>query len=270
MTFYSDVVRRLDDDLAVSFGYLDHLHNNTCFRLEAEYILFVSKSNNFLLSIGNQIISMLYGQMILLDKPLGLKVLAGEAIYIGFNGNLPRHYIHIENVGEKLEFIWNNPVFTYIDDIEALDKDHVNNKVAIIKLGFSVLIELWSYKKTMNKKPRIIVDAVTIIESEYQYLQGIDDLADRMGLSKSYLIRLFSIHMGITPGRFMEKYRIQKAKSFLLVDSISIEVVAQMCGFSSANYFSKVFKKCVGISPSDYIKQNERSSDNIIPGELYL
>ncbi len=272
MTNNSDVLKYLDDDIAISFGYLDHLYNNTYPGIEAEYVIIVSKSNNLLLSKGGDKTSLLFDQMLLVTGGyfLDLKVLVGDGVFVGLSGNLPRRYIHAENIGEKLTFILNNAIYAHIEEIEALNKEQAVNIAAITKLGFSILIELWAYKKTVNKIPKIISDAVALIENEYQYLQGVDDLADRMGLSKSYIIRLFTVHMGISPGRFMEKYRVQKAKSFLLIDSITIEVAAQLCGFSSANYFSKVFKKCVGTSPSNYIKGNEPQSDIVIPDEFYL
>lgn len=101
--------------------------------------------------------------------------------------------------------------------------------------------------------PSLVRDAAALIEAEYAYLYGIDELADRLEVSKHHLIRLFSANTGISPGKYLIDIRISHAK--LLLQSrgnTPVEIIAGACGYSCANYFSKVFRKHTGLTPTEY------------------
>ena len=83
----------------------------------------------------------------------------------------------------------------------------------------------------------------------------IEKISKGINVSKSVLYRLFHSHFGKTLGSFLNSKRIEYARSLLLDTSMSIEEISEEAGFSSASYFSKVFKKEVGISPLKYRKK---------------
>ena len=56
----------------------------------------------------------------------------------------------------------------------------------------------------------------------------------------------------MSPVRFVTKMRIDYAKELLAANRRSVSEIAEMCGFSNAYYFSNVFKKQTGFSPSQY------------------
>lgn len=123
--------------------------------------------------------------------------------------------------------------------------------------------------------PSLAKDAVFLIESEYLYLYGVDDLADRLEVTKHHLIRVFSAASGISPGKYLTEVRIAQAKKMLRIgDDTPLEIIAGACGYSCANYFSKAFKKQTGLTPSEYAKAFRRDSKNtdtaLLPEELYL
>lgn len=106
-----------------------------------------------------------------------------------------------------------------------------------------------------KKYPPLVQDAAALIETEYAYLYGIDELADRLAVSKNHLIRVFSASAGISPGRYLTDIRLYHAK--LLLESgenTPMEIIAGACGYSCANYFSKAFKKYTGLTPTEYMK----------------
>lgn len=101
--------------------------------------------------------------------------------------------------------------------------------------------------------PLLARDAVSLIEAEYAYLYGIDELADRLEVTKHHLIRVFSAAFCISPGKYLADVRIFHAKNLLRgAAETPLEIIAGACGYSCANYFSKVFKKHTGMTPSDY------------------
>ncbi len=109
----------------------------------------------------------------------------------------------------------------------------------------------------MNKQqhPSLVRDAVALIETEYAYLYGIDELADRLEVTKHHLIRVFSANTGISPGKYLTDIRMYHAKKMLQAcGDTPMEIIAGACGYSCANYFSKVFKKHTGLTPTDYVR----------------
>ena len=69
-----------------------------------------------------------------------------------------------------------------------------------------------------------------------------------------YFRRLFKEKYGISPMRYINVNRLKRAKNLLIEDEMSISEISQYCGFLDGYSFSRVFKKWVGISPSEYKK----------------
>lgn len=70
--------------------------------------------------------------------------------------------------------------------------------------------------------------------------------------NRADLIKNFKEELGMTPIQFLIKYRIEKAKNLLKDESESIYDVSFKTGFSDMSYFSKIFRKIVGVTPSTY------------------
>lgn len=71
-------------------------------------------------------------------------------------------------------------------------------------------------------------------------------------MSKSYISKIFREEMQCSITDYINKIRIMKSKSFLMDRSLSIDDIAAMTGFTDKSYFTKVFKKIIGISPGKY------------------
>ncbi|WP_433136318.1 helix-turn-helix domain-containing protein [Actinomadura nitritigenes] len=80
----------------------------------------------------------------------------------------------------------------------------------------------------------------------------IDDMARTAMFSKFHFTRVFQRVTGVSPGRFLSAIRLQEAKRLLLTTSLSVTEIGQQVGYTSVGTFSTRFKKCVGLSPSDY------------------
>ncbi len=97
-----------------------------------------------------------------------------------------------------------------------------------------------------------------------QYLSQpfkIDDIAKTAGLSTSYLSTLFKKETGFTISAYITHKRIEKATRLLKSTSLPIQNVASYVGYNDNNYFTKVFKKHMGMTPSDFRMSN---TDNTI------
>ena len=81
---------------------------------------------------------------------------------------------------------------------------------------------------------------------------SVGTLAGRMHLSERQLTRVFGSELGATPADYVERLRVERARSLLETDGTSLESVASRCGFTSAEVMRRAFHRRIGASPSDY------------------
>ncbi len=101
----------------------------------------------------------------------------------------------------------------------------------------------------------LVEEAVTYIQAHLRESIRIQDLAARAGLSDVTFLRRFYKSLGETPGRYVMRKRLEKAKRLLTQSSLKIHQIASVCGFESPYYFSNQFKKETGLTPSAYRQQ---------------
>ena len=94
----------------------------------------------------------------------------------------------------------------------------------------------------------------------YAGLYGVEELSERLGFSKSHLVRAFTAALGVSPGRYLTSVRIEAAMRLLLHREYTLDVIASLCGFSGANYLCRVFKKTTGRSPTQWRAMAGRSA----------
>lgn len=74
-------------------------------------------------------------------------------------------------------------------------------------------------------------------------------LARAVGLSPAQLRRLFARHCACSPGTWLMRHRLQRAEELLARTSLSVQEVADECGFADAFWFSRLFRRERGVSP---------------------
>ena len=89
------------------------------------------------------------------------------------------------------------------------------------------------------------------IHTHYSSDIHVQDIADYCKCSRSYISHIFKKNMNRSIPVYINEVRISQAKRMLLHEN-SITKVCEACGFSNPSYFSSVFGKCVGMSPSQY------------------
>lgn len=82
--------------------------------------------------------------------------------------------------------------------------------------------------------------------------ESIEDVARRLGYGKSRLYSLFTHEVGMAPNDYRQRVRIKRCCERLTQTSDSITAIGIENGFHSSQYFARVFKKYVGVTPSDY------------------
>ena len=81
---------------------------------------------------------------------------------------------------------------------------------------------------------------------------SLDEIADHLLISKSYLCRLFQKNLGISVQQYIHHTRIEQAKEYLNDFRLKIYEVAELTGFNSSTHFNIVFKKIMRCTPAEY------------------
>lgn len=90
------------------------------------------------------------------------------------------------------------------------------------------------------------------IEANYTRNISLEDVSREVNISTYYLSRIFKEAMGKNFIDYLTDLRIEKAKELLSTTSYSMKEICMMSGYSDPNYFSKTFKKNVGVTPTEY------------------
>ena len=123
---------------------------------------------------------------------------------------------------------------------------------AVSQLAFALLCELSGADSAAPSLPPLVTAAIEDIRQNYAGLYGVEELSERLGVSKSHLVRTFTAAVGVPPGRYLTTVRIEAAMRLLLHREYTLDVIASLCGFSGANYLCRVFKKETGHSPAQW------------------
>ena len=90
------------------------------------------------------------------------------------------------------------------------------------------------------------------IDDNYREDIALQDIAGFFGYSDVYFCKLFKQNFGMNFITYLNEYRMDRAKQLLSDPMINIKDVSAMAGYRDANYFTRVFKRMVGKTPSEY------------------
>lgn len=140
---------------------------------------------------------------------------------------------------------------------------HVWNKRNLwsIQSSFSILYGLYAEAvKSKNKryvKQNHLFSQITsyIVENYTSPHLMVSEIAGHTNISEVHLRRIFKAAANTTPMKYVNFLRLEKAKNMLTDSNFSIREIALAVGFEDAYYFSRLFKKEVGVSPTEYKKR---------------
>jgi len=102
------------------------------------------------------------------------------------------------------------------------------------------------------EKSERINTVLLYLQTNYMRKLTSADIEREVSYNFDYLNQLFSRHLHISIFKMLENIRMEEAKHILQTRSLSIREIAQEVGYSDETYFSKVFKKHTGFTPSEY------------------
>lgn len=124
-------------------------------------------------------------------------------------------------------------------------------------LTLGELLRLLSKCETTQISGDPVSAIVTYINQNFGSIHHISQIADQFYISRFHLCRVFKEAMKMTVVDYLNRVRIKNACQYLRASDKDMGEICLLCGFHDPAYFSNVFKKITGITPSQYRKNGE-------------
>ena len=119
-------------------------------------------------------------------------------------------------------------------------------------LAVELTSEVRDYLISTQCESKLIKEASEYLFVHYNQAISLEVLANKFNVNKYYLAHLFKKETKKSIGEYIEEIRLMRAKEMLRDNAFSISEVANLVGYPDNNYFTKVFKKKTGFTPSKY------------------
>lgn len=136
-----------------------------------------------------------------------------------------------------------------IENIAAVEA--ANDLFADMVLSYCRLVRKYTARHYSPQVERTVL----LIETDLSQDLSLRSLSEQLNISAGYLSSLFHKETGKTVTEYVSEKRAEYAASLLRESSLQVQTVAQYCGVPDVNYFSKIFKRCYGVTPREYRRQ---------------
>ena len=159
--------------------------------------------------------------------------------------------------------------FGYLNIKGTFDKKIIENyffmvmatkedKITSTYYFYKLLSELKFENSKQNKKTNVD-EICDYIESHVAEINGITDLCRKFNYHRNHITQLFKSQLGITPHEYIKEQKIIFAKNLLLTSSLSIDAVAEKCGYDNVSTFFRQFKTSVKMTPKKYRDKHSKN-----------
>lgn len=113
---------------------------------------------------------------------------------------------------------------------------------------------------TLLKNVQIVEDAISFLEQNYKQTITLSDMAKEFNYSSVYFNTLFKHYTGTTFHKYLQKLRCEKAKEMLRKTDLTVAAICENVGYQDIKQFFILFKKIVGLTPSEYRKKHRQKT----------
>ncbi len=230
------------------------------------YELFVMMSGHTELMSEDHIINLVNGDVALFRKNTLHKNNGGTShgrYAVNFSERYLSQYFTQDAISELLSCFEHEKI--------SIPKEYFGHVAALLKRmeghgrEYSYLAALLTLLKDISaindekreRSGRSNVDSILeYINKNYGTIENVDEIADAVHMSKSYLCQKFKRETDMTITEYLNSIRIKNACK-MLSDGCNVTDTSLMCGYSAPSYFCKMFKNIVNMTPSEYRRYDE-------------
>jgi AraC-like DNA-binding protein len=110
----------------------------------------------------------------------------------------------------------------------------------------------------LDDYPLSILRVLSYVDHHLGDPLGVERLARIAGLSRAHFVRTFTVTVGTSPSSYVARQRLHASQRLLTATDATVADIAVECGFADGNYFSKVFRRYMNQSPSEFRAQQSR------------
>lgn len=148
----------------------------------------------------------------------------------------------------------------FISEKYAIMIEHAETPSELDKIHSNMVAEYsdLTIRKSKSDKLTIVEIAENYIEMHFLEDISMEEMAGKLHVHPSHLMRAFKKEKGITISHYRNMRRIKEAKELILFSNLSMTEIAIMVGFSNPQYFSRFFKEVEGITPVEFKKNRKK------------
>ncbi|MED1468881.1 AraC family transcriptional regulator [Bacillus salipaludis] len=130
----------------------------------------------------------------------------------------------------------------------------------IIESELLSVLAKYKEKQPVKNYSSLIDSSLKMIHEKFNEKISLLTIANMVHVNPTYLSRKFHEEVGVSFSEYLIQFRIQTAKQFLITNiNWTISDIAEKSGFSSQHYFSTLFRRIVGISPTEFRERENKS-----------
>lgn len=235
-----------------------------------DYLILYIKSGTLLVGFGSEMVPINAGKCLVYRPGVPQKYVYSTqfnpvAYYCHFVGpaateameQLQQNQKIVYDISDRTAFEW---LFQQLTQVYYAELSRVKQKPIFHLEANGMLLQLIGMlaRNDMNK-PGYVQSKIKLATEYFikHFREEIDlnAFAMQMDMSISHFTHLFTKNIGISPYKFILNLRIDEAKDLLLSSQMDISEIALQVGYFDASYFSRLFRKYAGVSPTKYRKR---------------
>lgn len=186
-------------------------------------------------------------------------------IWVGFTGSRVADYLQCCGLRKDrctFQCPQSQQLEACVDAMLEFDTAGAGNELLL--LGELYVFLGWIAQPAQNSARRSRETAAEYVELAMEYIRShfqedltVAKLARYVGLNRSYLTTVFQNTINMSPQQYLMRFRMEWAAKMLCEDKLTVGEIARSCGYPDPLTFSKAFKRTLGVTPTQYRRENE-------------
>lgn len=223
------------------------------------------------IEIDKKRIDILPSQFIIIPSNKPHKYMSDEqdpwTIYwIHFKGDISGYIVELvlqRTKNFKLHLTYNENRIRLFEDICLnLQRGYSGDNLRYVNMIFNHFLSSLLYEEKFNHSGEeqpddVIAHTISMMQDRLDKVITLQELSDYAGLSVSHFSAVFREKTGYSPIEYFNHLKIQKACQYLMFSSATVKEISNRLGVEDQYYFSRMFSKLMGMSPSEYRNRNK-------------